>query len=45
MKIGFTLSLTASALPTGLVKSKTCESTDDSTYENWLGHPYSPSTT
>lgn len=40
-----TLSLTASALPTGLVKSKTCESTDDSTYEKWYNQPYSPSMT
>ena len=29
-----TLSLMASALPTGLVKAKTCESTDETTYNN-----------
>ena len=29
-----TLSLKASALPSGLVKSKTCESTDETTYNN-----------
>ena len=38
-----TLSLTASALPTGLVKAKTCESTDENTYNNWYKMPYNPS--
>ena len=35
-----TLTLTASALPTGLVKAKTCEATDESTYNNWYKMPY-----
>lgn len=39
-----TLSLTAAALPTGLVKTKTCESTDEATYNNWYKMPYNPST-
>lgn len=39
-----TLSLTASALPTGLVKAKTCESTDETTYNNWYKMPYNPDT-
>lgn len=38
------LSLTAAALPTGLVKSKTCESTDETTYNNWYKMPYNPDT-
>ena len=36
------LSLKASALPSGLVKSKTCESTDQTTYDNWYGAVYIP---
>ena len=39
-----TLSLTASALPTGLVKAKTCEATDEATYNNWYKMPYNPDT-
>ena len=39
-----TLSLKASALPSGLVKCKTTESTTDSVYNNWFKVPYSPST-
>jgi phi13 family phage major tail protein len=38
-----TLSLTASALPSGVVKAKTCESTDETVYNNWFKQPYSPS--
>ena len=37
-----TLSLKASALPDGLVKSKTCESTDETTYNNWYDQVYIP---
>ena len=37
-----TLSLTASALPSGLVKSKTCENTDQTTYDNWYNAVYMP---
>ena len=37
------LSLTASALPTGLVKAKTSESTNESVYNNWFTQPYNPS--
>ena len=37
-----TLSLTASALPDGLVKSKTCENTDETTYNNWYSAVYIP---
>ena len=37
-----TLSLKASALPSGLVKSKTCESTDETTYNNWYSAVYIP---
>ena len=37
-----TLSLKASALPDGLVKSKTCESTDETTYNNWYKSVYIP---
>lgn len=40
-----TLSLTATALPTGLVKAKTCESTDEDTYNNWFKRPYNPNIT
>ncbi len=36
------LSLKASALPNGLVKSKTCESTDPTTYDNWYNAVYMP---
>ena len=39
-----TLSLKASALPSGLVKSKTCESTDETTYNNWYKSVYVPVT-
>ena len=39
------LSLKASALPNGLVKSKTCESTDESTYNGWYNAVYIPTTT
>ena len=38
------LSLTAAALPTGLVKAKTCEETDETTYNNWYKMPYNPDT-
>ena len=38
------LSLKASALPNGLVKSKTCESTDQTTYDNWYNSVYIPTT-
>ena len=37
-----TLSLKASALPDGLVKSKTCENTDETTYNNWYKSVYIP---
>ena len=37
-----TLSLKASALPDGLVKAKTCESTDETTYTNWYTAVYIP---
>jgi len=37
-----TLSLKASALPSGLVKSKTCENTDQATYDNWYNAVYMP---
>ena len=37
-----TLSLTASALENGLVKSKSCESTDDIIYKNWYNSVYIP---
>ena len=36
------LSLKASALPNGLVKSKTCESTNQTTYDNWYNAVYMP---
>lgn len=39
-----TLSLKATALPNGLVKSKTCESTDETTYNNWYKSVYVPVT-
>ena len=38
------LKLKASALPNGLVKSKTCESTDQNTYDNWYKSVYVPTT-
>lgn len=37
-----TLSLKATALPSGLVKSRTCESTDQTTYDNWYNAVYMP---
>lgn len=37
-----TLSLKATALPSGLVKSKTCENTDETTYNNWYNAVYIP---
>ena len=37
-----TLSLKATALPSGLVKSKTCENTDQTTYDNWYNAVYIP---
>ena len=40
-----TLSLKASALPNGIVKSKTCENTDETTYNNWYKSVYIPVTT
>ena len=40
-----TLSLTAAALPDGLVKSKTCENTDETTYNNWYSAVYIPTMT
>lgn len=40
-----TLSLKATALPDGLVKSKTCENTDETTYNNWYKSVYIPVTT
>ena len=36
------LKLKAAALPSGLVKSKTCESTDETTYNNWYNSVYIP---
>ena len=38
------LSLKATPLPTGLVKSKTTESTTDAVYNNWFKMPYNPDT-
>ncbi len=38
------LKLKASALPSGLVKSKTCENTDETTYNNWYKSVYVPTT-
>ena len=40
-----TLSLTASALENGLVKSKSCESTDETVYKNWYESVYMPTIT
>ena len=40
-----TLSMKATALPDGLVKSKTCESTDQTTYDNWYNAVYIPTAT
>lgn len=37
-----TLSLTASALENGLVKSKSCEETDETVYNNWYKAVYMP---
>ena len=37
------LSLKAAALPSGVVKAKTCESTDQTTYDNWYNSVYVPS--
>ena len=37
-----TLSLKATALPTGEVKVKTCESTDETSYNNWYKSVYMP---
>lgn len=37
-----TLSLTATALNSGLVKTKTCEKTDAEVYENWYKAVYMP---
>lgn len=37
-----TLSMKATALPDGLVKSKTCESTDQTAYDNWYSSVYIP---
>ena len=39
------LSLKATPLPTGLVKSKTTESTTDTVYNNWFKMLYNPDTT
>ena len=39
------LSLKSTPLPTGLVKSKTTESTTDTVYNNWFKMPYNPDTT
>ncbi|WP_303837948.1 hypothetical protein [Ruminococcus flavefaciens] len=33
----------AAALPSGVVKAKTCESTDQTTYDNWYNSVYVPS--
>lgn len=40
-----TLSFKATALSNGLVKSKTCENTDDTVYNNWYKSVYMPTTT
>lgn len=37
-----TLSITATALANGLVKAKTCENTDKSTYDDWYKSVYIP---
>lgn len=39
-----TLSLKATALPTGEVKVKTCESTDETIYNDWYKSVYMPTT-
>lgn len=39
------LSLTASALENGLVKSKSCEATDNTVYDNWYKFVYIPTFT
>ena len=36
------LSMKATALPSGLVKSKTCENTDQTAYDNWYSSVYIP---
>lgn len=36
------LTLKAAALPSGVVKAKTCESTDEKTYNNWYSSVYMP---
>ena len=40
-----TLSLTATALTSGLVKTRTCEETDNATYNNWYKSVYMPTIT
>ena len=40
-----TLSIKSTALPSGLVKCKTCESTDETTYNNWYKSVYIPKIT
>ncbi len=40
-----TLTLTASALENGLVKSKSCEETDKTVYDNWYKSVYMPDLT
>lgn len=40
-----TLSLTATALANGLVKAKSCEQTDKTTYDNWYKSVYMPTLT
>ncbi len=40
-----TLSLTSTALASGLVKSRSCEQTDKSTYDNWYKSVYMPDLT
>ena len=37
-----TLSIKSTALPNGLVKCKTCEKTDETTYNNWYKSVYIP---
>ena len=39
------LSFTATALPTGLVKAKTSDTTKESVYNGWFSLPYNPSIT
>lgn len=40
-----TLSLTSTALASGLVKSRSCEQTDKATYDNWYKSVYMPDLT